>query len=291
MPVELDASDVRVEGQYAFTSDRALANEVHRCGWLRLRGSNNSQGLESEILRVARSLGEPLAGRNNQVLEMLAPTRPEHSKANSLSERHGLGAFPLHVDGAHRPRPPRFLVLGCASAGASPIPTLVSAFDDLKLDAVDLRRCATAIFVIRNGRRSFYSTITDLGQPFVRFDAGCMKAVSAEARVLSDKITSRSDHVAPTRIDWQTGEIVILDNWRVLHGRGASPSAPSLDRLIFRVAVQCRRNWCHLRPNRRQSLRNPNSTSRERWQLKRGKTWANISSGLRSRWSYWVNPP
>ena len=238
MPVELDATDVRVDGQHAFTSGGALANEVQRCGWLRLRESSNSQGLESEILRLARSLGEPLAGRNNKVLEILAPTRPENSKANSLSERHGLGAFPLHVDGAHRPRPPRFLVIGCASAGASPVPTLVLPFDDLKLDAVDLQRCATALFVIRNGRCSFYSTITDLGQPFVRFDAGCMKPLSAEARVLSDKITSRSDHVAPTRIDWQSGEIVILDNWRVLHGRGTSPSAPSLDRLIFRAAVQ-----------------------------------------------------
>ena len=217
---------------------RSLAHDVRFHGWVRLRGSSHAAGLATEIMHLARTLGEPMGGRRDRMVEMLMPMAAERAKANSLSERHGLGAFPFHIDGAHRSRPPRFLILACVDAGASPVPTLLARFHELSLDKVDCQRCATAPFVVRNGRRSFYSTITAEVRPFVRFDPCCMKPLCPDADALAKTIAARSEELGPTAIYWMAGDILILDNWRVLHGRGTGPSVPSRERCILRVAVQ-----------------------------------------------------
>jgi alpha-ketoglutarate-dependent taurine dioxygenase len=38
-------------------------------------------------------------------------------------------------------------------------------------------------------------------------------------------------------VDWAKGRVVIIDNWRVLHGRGSAKS-PDQDRILLRILIE-----------------------------------------------------
>jgi alpha-ketoglutarate-dependent taurine dioxygenase len=39
-------------------------------------------------------------------------------------------------------------------------------------------------------------------------------------------------------VHWRIGDVLIIDNWNVLHGRGLAGTQASSDRKLFRVSVQ-----------------------------------------------------
>lgn len=215
-----------------------LARAVCECGWLRLRSEESTHNLAAEALRFARNLGEPLSGRNGSAVEALAPLSVETANPNSLSVLHGLGTFPLHIDGAHCVRPPRFILLACANPGSSPVPTVLSRFRDLHLRDDERRKCESAPFLVRNGRRSFYSSIVDHSRPFVRFDQGCMFPMLVEGEQAIAAVALRAAECGPTTFHWKANDILVIDNWQVLHGRGLSSAMASPDRCILRVSIQ-----------------------------------------------------
>lgn len=207
-------------------------------GWLHLRATDSENNLAKEVLDVALLLGEPMKCRNGTVVESLVPLHAEHANTNSLSMQHGFGAFPLHIDGAHLSQPPRFLLLACVSPGFPPVPTTLVHFHKLNLLEVERQLCESAPFHVRNGRWSFYSSILVRSRPFVRFDQGCMKPMFADGRRAMTAITLRAAELGPTVFNWKARDILIIDNWRVLHGRGLPSSVASLDRHILRVSIQ-----------------------------------------------------
>jgi hypothetical protein len=214
-----------------------LAQRVCERGWLHLRATASGCSLAVETLDLAQLLGEPIAGRGGAIIEALAPSHVEAARTNSLSMEHGLGIFPLHIDGSHRAQPPRFVILACVRPGFSPAPTVLVHFRDLRLSDAEQRKCETAVFLIRNGKRSFYSTILDRSRPFIRFDQSCMKPASLESREAMKTITLRAKDCL-TAINWHAADILVIDNWRVLHGRGVYSSMVSTDRKILRVSIR-----------------------------------------------------
>jgi alpha-ketoglutarate-dependent taurine dioxygenase len=166
------------------------------------------------------------------------PTKQAGANVKSLSAVHGLGSFPMHTDGAHRLQPPRFVVLVCASPGTSPVPTTLLRFRDLQVTASERARFEAAAFLVRNGRRSFYSTICSRSRPFIRFDAGCMVPQGAESAATAKLIADRANEVGVTFVHWRAGDVLVIDNWNVLHGRGLGLSEASSDRKLLRVNLQ-----------------------------------------------------
>jgi hypothetical protein len=231
MPASLDQTE-----KVAHSPD--LLQEVCEHGWLHLKAAGSESSLATETLKLARRLGEPVAGRRGHIIEILTPHLVENAEANSLSVQHGLGPFPLHIDGTHCLQPPRFIVLACARPGLSPAPTLLARFQDLRLRDAERRRCESAVFLVRNGRRSFYSTILDRSRPFIRFDQGCMIPSCPDSREALKEIDVRAAEIGPTALHWRSGDILIIDNWRVLHGRGLALSVVSSDRCILRVNIR-----------------------------------------------------
>lgn len=215
---------------------RDLASVVRERRWLHLRGLATCDNVRDKAIYVAGLLGKPLPGRKNQIVETLAPSSAQAAYANSLSSRHGLEPFPLHIDGAALIRPPHFIVLACECTGSTPVPTVLAHFDDMAVRIADCERFETTPFLIRNGRQSFYSTIVDSSRPFVRFDAGCMMPICATGEEVLSAVTLNSSGLPRTEIDWQVGDVLVIDNWRVLHGRG--DSAASQDRRLLRICVQ-----------------------------------------------------
>jgi hypothetical protein len=217
---------------------KPLAARVLRDGWFKSTVTEMGHDMHTVAQGVANLLGDPVAGRAGQKIEPLMPTKQAGASAKSLSVVHGLRSFPLHTDGAHRIQPPRFIVLVCASPGTSPVPTTLLRFQDLWVTASERARFEAAPFLVRNGRRSFYSTIFSRSRPFIRFDAGCMMPQSSESAATAKLMAHRANETGFTLVHWQTGDVLVVDNWNVLHGRGLGLSEASSDRKLLRVSVQ-----------------------------------------------------
>ncbi|MBF0180036.1 MAG: TauD/TfdA family dioxygenase [Magnetococcales bacterium] len=206
-------------------------------GWARIPSNvHEVDALEARTLEIAQRLGTPVRGRVRSIVEVLRPTAPEAAHPASLSRKYGLDAFPFHVDTAHWTVPARFLILSCVSPGEESVPTLLANRDDLHMSDEEQAVAKSAVFLVRNGRNSFYSSIFISGRDFVRYDPGCMEPQCQDAiRALA--FFSR-ERVMPyvEKIDWQPGESLIIDNWRVLHARDAV-NQNAINRLLFRCLV------------------------------------------------------
>nr|WP_251007766.1 TauD/TfdA family dioxygenase [Sphingobium sp. BHU LFT2] len=141
----------------------------------------------------------------------------------------------MHIDTAHYLRPARYLLLGCANPGQSGAQTRLAPISALKFSPSELSVLASAAVLVRTGRRSFYSTILDKGRPFLRYDPGCMEPLDARGEEALQIVSNAIGRIDVIKHEWRRGEILLIDNWHMLHGRTATAAD---SRLLFRVSVQ-----------------------------------------------------
>jgi hypothetical protein len=99
----------------------------------------------------------------------------------------------------------------------------------------ELHLLESAPILVRTGRRSFYSTILSSDHAFLRYDPGCLEAVDLRGQAALSLVAHRLRGASPKTHHWRRADILILDNWRVLHGRG--PSDRGSDRLLARLLI------------------------------------------------------
>jgi alpha-ketoglutarate-dependent taurine dioxygenase len=212
---------------------RAVA-EARIDGWavalLRL-AANSPQ----TFLALCEPLGQTFPSRRGGAhVDVLRPREPADAPSRSLSFAHGTDSFPPHVDGAHLPTPPRFVVLYCAIDTESR-PTLL--FRWANVGAALREGCAAhrEVFVFGSGRQSFYDTISSAGRPFVRYDSDCMLPATRRAGLLLGNIRAYLNSHPGVAIEWAPGVALVIDNWKVLHAR--APCAKGGTRELFRVLL------------------------------------------------------
>lgn len=211
-------------------------SNLRRRGWATLRVAACSEGdMVSALKSVGSMLGAPARGRAKSVEEILRPLTQSHAHPRSLSAIYGTERLPFHTELGHRRRPCRYLLLGCIDPGETASATLLVDWNRLGLDERDFALLQSAPILVRTGRRSFYSTILPRGREFLRFDPGCVEAVDrrgAEAmRLIEDRLAAAQAY----RQDWRTGDMLLVDNWRILHGR--EPSSAGNGRRLARVLI------------------------------------------------------
>lgn len=209
--------------------------DLHRAGWVKYNCLARSvEGLAAELTELSETLGPIARGRAGQKIESLSPVYADDAHARSLSSRYGVSRFPLHVNGAHQVAPPRYLALACVNEGKYPTPTLLADFDRKEIPSRLLAAAHSSVFRVRNGRRSFFASVLDRSRPFVRFDPGCMIPVNAAGE---DTFAALSDILGAKAIsiDWSVGDVLVFDNWRLLHGRGGEGAVASTDRQLLRA--------------------------------------------------------
>ena len=133
--------------------------------------------------------------------------------------------FPLHSDLAHWAVPPRYILLRCLVGSSNVYTHLLpgTRVIDLIGDHV-LRR---AVFAARKQRMGFSGLVRALasidGYDVFRWDPVFLTPLNAQAKALaSTMFDSRWDDVAEKILLDQPGDAVVIDNWRMLHGRGAA---------------------------------------------------------------------
>ena len=211
---------------------------LRRFGWAfcHLRGSDEAT-LEAEMLCLARQLGTPIAERvGRPIVARLQPKAAVIGRERSLSAAFLTGAFPCHVDTAHWPIPCRYIILACLNPSTRARSTSLLDTARLGLKHAERELLAVTPFRIVNGRNSFFATILHSGRPFIRYDPGCMRSVSSDGERALGVLCREAWPAQVEEVQWNPGEAVVIDNWRVLHGRGESV-CDDRDRTLLRVYV------------------------------------------------------
>lgn len=200
----------------------ALREQARRLGWA--VGSGNLMSVQRE----ARRLGwNDLAIRSGDAaVSQLRPTERAAARPRSLSAQYGLGAQPLHTDGAHHRTPPDVVLLLADTALRTP--TLL-----WKPTARRPNYVVDGVFVVDEGTSSFLSSAYDYSRGW-RFDPGCMRPCDQRARETVTYFENALDDV--TAHEWSAGDVVVLDNRHALHARAQVADGEEEDRVITRIA-------------------------------------------------------
>lgn len=215
---------------------KALVSAAQREGWASGSGDIDSIRGQAALLGWA----EVATRRGDAPVAVLRPTEPSAAQPRSLSAQFGLGQQPLHTDGAHLADPPDIVVL--LSSRPSPTSTHVWIADlragkSRGVSGLTLAAFEHGMFLVHSGRDSFYAPVLAGGR--YRYDPGCMTACDARAREVEAYLAAQTAQAAA--FEWtRGGQVLVVDNRRVLHARAAvaeDDTGRELIRVAFRVKV------------------------------------------------------
>ena len=222
-----------------------LADQMRTNGYIMLHGWHS----EENTISIARSLGTVvdikslLPESNISTVQALRPGSRTEKLSNTYTGTYGLGEFPMHTDLAHWARPPRYLMLRCKK-GAPRVTTKVLPYSELNsiLEASTLRRA-----LVRPRRTRPDDTVHLLPLVFksggvngFRWDSLFLVPMNEAANKVSDVLSCESLSVSLFKPEVKAlvlarkGDMVIIDNWRCLHGR-SKVSENEMDRELERV--------------------------------------------------------
>lgn len=211
-----------------------LKQRLNSVGWAVLPQIAVGASTES----VAKELGEPLVPLNGALVQQLTPKAA--STPNTYSGIFGLGRFPFHTDLAHWPVPPRYLLLRCV-VGHADVPTMLL---DGRAVAEGVGSEAMARALVRPRRPQCGKVRllrlrqqSDEGD-IIRWDEVYLKPASPVAQDVSERIQAHLEASPPTPVAMVAdGDVLVLDNWRILHSRPAI-SEDRRDRRLERVYLR-----------------------------------------------------
>lgn len=212
----------------------SLKEDVAKHGYAFVRGYQ----IRVDVLTVAKALGMPLEPWENGVVQNLVPRST--ATPNTYSGVYGLGPFPFHTDLAHWRIPPRYLLLRCVT-GYADVPTLLldgkSIFDSVTLDI--LGRAVVKPRRPRNGGLALLRLYEPTSDGFCfRWDELFLRPASKIGELASQRVREHLDKCEPLKIALaQAGDILLIDNWRMLHARSSIP-IDRADRKIQRIYLE-----------------------------------------------------
>jgi hypothetical protein len=200
-------------------------------GWVAL----GPESRQMPTLSVARAFGDPIRGPTGELVRKLVPKNASEAVAGTFSREYGKGEFPLHTDTAFWPLPARYLVFRVT--GDTRRPTVVARFP-LPLPPTMAREVVSSVWVVK-GLRPFYCSMQFRanGEMGLRYDQLTMKPVNNAAKSVLNGMPSVLAQLRTFSIDWAAVGTVIIDNWRVLHGRGHGPDGEG-ERVLERVYLR-----------------------------------------------------
>jgi len=188
---------------------------------------------------AAAALGAPEQVDGLRLVQELVPTERSFTTPNTYSGNFGLADFPLHTDLAHWARPPRYLMLRCFF-GDPDIDTRV--IDGLSLiesiGSSSLARCLARPRRPMNGALQLlpiWQRATETHGDLFRWDSVYLQPTNEYAQGVFSQIAGWLSITQPkTHVLEHAGDTLLLDNWRVLHGRSDVSSSTS-SRQIHRL--------------------------------------------------------
>lgn len=211
-----------------------IRDEVHARGFAFRAASDPDLANDALALQV----GVPIALSSTCAVHFLMPAPKEHRPPNSYSGIYGLGAFPLHTDLAHHRVPPRYLMLRCNAPDEGVGTTLTDSAEIIEsVGASLLSRAVVQPRRPRNGIRPLLRLL-DPALHLFRWDMEFIRPASdaGTQAVLAVSNALERQRVTEVRLG-RLGDLLVIDNWRMLHGRTAVPPS-SNGRRIARVYLE-----------------------------------------------------
>ncbi len=208
--------------------DLALEKELKEKGYV-----SWSSDSETSMLEVAQNIGKVLKVPTMPLVQTLTPRQKENELENTYSGNFGLEEFPFHTDLAHWYIPPRYLFLRCVIP-TSDVETKLIDSRDISADIEDSILSRSHFKPRKRLDRSANLLKVKQGEIF-RWDSIFIKPANSSAEELKLKIQcaiSSAKYIS-LNLD-RKGECLLVDNWRMLHGRSAVRTM-SMDRKIERV--------------------------------------------------------
>jgi alpha-ketoglutarate-dependent taurine dioxygenase len=214
------------------------AADLQELGWAVGHLSPNPQHqYHDQILELAVRFGKIAHQSNASPVTVLQPQNKQIAKPNTLSAKFSTGEFPYHTDTAHWPIPARYMILACIDPGAGSRETHLLDSTKLELTASECNLLNSTPFRIVNGRKSFFSTILQKNRSFIRHDPGCMVPTEERGEVAQKMFCRDRFDSLVVPIKWEPQKVLIIDNWRFLHGRSKSICNDS-NRKLLRVYIR-----------------------------------------------------
>jgi alpha-ketoglutarate-dependent taurine dioxygenase len=172
--------------------------------------------------------------------DQLSPRDVSLTRRNTYSGIYGTGAFPLHTDLAHWPRPPRYLLLRC-----------IVGSEGVTTPLLDGARIVTTVgegvlaFALVRPRRRLDGSMPLLSllerhpeAHLLRWDEVFIQPASSAGIDAMEKVREAiagSEAIQMELAD--EADTLLVDNWRMLHARSAIPDGCE-GRLIERAYLE-----------------------------------------------------
>lgn len=168
-------------------------------------------------------------------------TPQKNAPPNTYSGAYGFGAFPLHTDLAHWYLPPRYLMLRCVR-GFDSVATFVKDGHEIigEVGEAVLRR---ALVRPRRPICGKFPLLRLYGRDYeasgmLRWDERFIRPATDAGGLGVNRVRAFLAGLDGVRVVLSNpGDTLILDNWRVLHGRSAVPERCA-DRVIHRAYLE-----------------------------------------------------
>jgi len=193
---------------------------------------------QRELLIVASDLGTPI-DTGKGFVPYIVPKSKKRARSGTFGSVYGTAGYPPHTDTAHWPTPAKYIVLSAQGDIRRPTTLLkIRSFFD-SANAKIKEHIDKAIWYTGNQSSRFYCTTTFKvdGEIGWRFDPMCMKPANESARIILPLILEQLEHSELYNHPWSKRSALVIDNWRMLHGRGPEPINEGA-RQLFRVLVR-----------------------------------------------------
>ena len=200
-----------------------ISDELRSFGYVFLPSHLPSSSTED----VVRTIGTLLRVEKGSAIHQLRPESTANSTPNTYSGIYGNEQFPLHTDLAHWRFPPRFLMLRCIK-GFEAVPTVfidgaetIETIDQTVFSRA-LVRPRRPIDGILPLLRLYDRQKGDRG--LLRWDEVFIRPASRAGETGIATFSECLKRSKPATVSLaRQGDILILDNWRMLHGRSPIP--------------------------------------------------------------------
>ena len=180
-------------------------------------------------------LGEVLRLPGIAEVQVLTPRHTSHAPPNTYSGNFGIQAFPLHTDLAHWFLPPRYFALRCVTGSRHVSTSLVDVRD--LISVVGRKHLTRALVRPRRPLKRNRPLLRVLncrgdGSEVFRWDSLFVVPATKESQAICETITGGLASIEGKEV-WlkNPGDTLILDNWRMLHGRSQVSIEDGLRRL------------------------------------------------------------
>lgn len=174
---------------------------------------------DKELLDFAVNIGVVVPGDRGEMVQNLPARDKGEGPTGCFSYVVGYNSFPWHVDTAYWIVPVHYLLL--ASELSSPCATVYQDFEYIKsmIDDFDYLMSRAVFLLDIPGRKRYISPCFEVGGvKGYRLDFHIFRAVNEDAKILQDKVGKLLDHNYNRHV-WSGKELVIIDNWRMIHAR------------------------------------------------------------------------